>query len=261
MSKSLRGEKIRAIIIDDETAAIQTLKKKIDLYIPEIEIIDAAQNAKEGLQSIHQNQPDLVFLDIEMPWMNGFEMLECLGDNINFAVVFVTAYDQYAIKAFKTIAMDYLLKPVDKDDLIEFVRRYHQNKRITSQSKLEELRHELDQPPSHDRLMIKSLDNIDILQTEDILYCQADSNYSYIYTSDGRKVVASKTLNSLEKALNPETFVRIHRSYIVNLQHVTQISTTDGYDVTLRNGEKYPVSRRKKDDLLNLLGSFNEKYA
>ncbi len=247
----------KAIIIDDERGAIESLNKKIELYIPKISIVATAQSAKEGLQSIHQHKPDIVFLDIEMPWMNGFEMLDCLGENIDFSVVFVTAYDQYAIKAFKTVAMDYLLKPVDRDDLMEFAQKYEQSKELLNIKKLNVLKEQMEQSGSHDRLLIKSTDNIDVLDTDEILCCQADSNYSYIYTADGRKIVASKTLNSLEKALNSSTFVRIHRSYIVNLRHVSQFSSSDGYNVTLKNGQSYPVSRRKKEELLNLLGSYN----
>lgn len=256
MTKEYDG-KIKAILIDDEKAALESLQKKIQLYIPDVEVLDTAINAKEGLQSIHKHQPDLVFLDIEMPWMNGFEMLDCLGTQIDFSVVFVTAYDQYAIKAFKTVAIDYLLKPVDKDDLILFIEKYKSEHRVLDKEQLGELTEQLNQPKQHNRLLIKGIESIDVLDTDDILCCQADSNYSYIYTTDGRKIIATKTLNSLEQMLDKTSFVRIHRSYIINLLHVTQFSTSDGYDVMLKNGQKYPVSRRKKDDFLDLLGSFN----
>lgn len=251
------GSKIRAILIDDEKAALQSLQKKIELYIPDVEVVDTAINAKEGLQSIHQHQPDLLFLDIEMPWMNGFEMLDCLGAQIDFSVVFVTAYDQYAIQAFKTVAIDYLLKPVDKDDLIAFVDKYQQNHQKLNEEKFSQLKTQLDQPQNSNRLLIRGIESIEVLNIEDIICCQADSNYSYIYTSDGRKIIATKTLNNLEQLLDPNTFVRIHRSYIVNLEHVTQFSTADGYIVSLKNGQQYPVSRRKKDEFLDLLGNYN----
>ncbi len=157
----MRNEKelelIRAIIVDDEQGALETLEKKISLYLPNISVVALANSAKEGLQAIHKFKPDLVFLDIEMPWMNGFEMLDCLGDNIDFAVVFVTAYDQYAIKAFKTKAIDYLLKPVDKDDLLACAENIRLNKPTVTRSTLNDIKSLMDHPNSYERVLLHSV--------------------------------------------------------------------------------------------------------
>jgi len=240
----------KAIIIDDEEAALQTLKKKIELYVPSISVIEVANSAKEGLQAIHKLKPDLVFLDIEMPWMNGFEMLQCLGDNIEFDVVFVTAYDQYAIKAFKTTALDYLLKPVDKDDLIACANKLNAKNGPLQSEKLSQLNELLETPTASERLVIHGHDTIEVVMQNEITYCQADSNYCVIHTAESRKIIVSKTLTSLESMLNTDNFVRIHRSYIVNMNHIKQVSVVDGSEVVLKDGTKLPVSRRKKDELL-----------
>ncbi|MFT6810286.1 MAG: two-component system LytT family response regulator [Saprospiraceae bacterium] len=208
---------------------------------------------KEGLQAIHKLIPDLIFLYIEMPWINGFEMLDCLGDNINFAVVFVTAYDQYTIKAFKTKAIDYLLKPVDKDDLIACAENIRNNKSNASQSTLKDIKTLIETSRSYDRILLHSIYTIEILAKEEIVYCQADSNYSYVFTNDNRKITASKSLNTFEELLDPSIFTRIHRSYVVNLNYIKQFSTADGYEILLKDGTKLPVSRRKKDQLLERL--------
>jgi len=244
---------INAIIVDDEQGALETLQKKIALYLPNFNVVALANSAKEGLQAIHKHKPDLVFLDIEMPWMNGFEMLDCLGDNIDFAVVFVTAYDQYAIKAFKTKAIDYLLKPVDKDDLIACAENIKKSNPILTRSTLDDIKTIVEQPHSYDRVLLHSIDTIEILNKEEIVFCQADSNYSYVHTIDNRKITTSKSLNSIEELLDPAIFTRVHRSYVVNLNHIKQFSTADGYEILLKNGTKLPVSRRKKDQLLEKL--------
>jgi len=245
----------KALIIDDEPAALEALKMKLEMYCENVEVVAICNSAKAGLQAINEHKPDLIFLDIEMPWMNGFEMLDCLGDKIDFDVVFVTAYDQYAVRAFKTMAMDYLLKPVDKDDLLSFATKFESSK--LNQEKLNELKQHLNHPQNNNRILIKSAESIDVVDTTDIMCCQADSNYTYIFTSDGRKIVASKALNSLEKVLDPDAFVRIHRSYLINLAYVTKFNTSEGYEVTLKNGQTFPVSRRKKDELLESLSSYH----
>lgn len=249
----MNTESIRVIIIDDEEAALQTLKMKLEMYCPQAEVVSLCDSAKEGIQAIHKYDPDLIFLDIEMPWMNGFEMLDCLGDNINFDVVFVTAYDQYAIKAFKVKAIDYLLKPVDKDDLLNCLNNVELNQNQFNREVLTDLVEELDKPVMGKRAMLHTKDGIEIISLDQIIYCHADSNYSVVTIVDGRKILITKSLSAVEKQFD-SSFVRIHRSYTVNLNYIKKFSTVDGYQVVLTTGELLPVSRRKKEDLLYYLG-------
>jgi len=246
---------IKALIIDDEPAALEALKMKLDMYCEKVEVAAVCSSAKEGLQAINEHKPDLVFLDIEMPWMNGFEMLDCLGDNIDFDVVFVTAYDQYAIRAFKVKAMDYLLKPVDKDDLVSCVDRVRGENRNFKREQLTELLLEMDKSLSAKRILLHTKNAIEIVTQSEITYLQADSNYCNVYTNDGKRIMVTKTLNSLEKLLDPNIFMRIHRSYTTNINCIKKIASEDGAcDVVLLDGSVLPVSRRRKDDLLEVLG-------
>jgi len=246
---------IKALIIDDEPAALEALKMKLKMYCENVDVVAICGSAKEGLQAINKYEPDLIFLDIEMPWMNGFEMLDCLGDNIDFDVVFVTAYDQYAIRAFKVKALDYLLKPVDKDDLISCVDRLRVDSKNFNREQLTELLTEMDKSLSAKRILLHTKNAIEIVTQSDITYLKADSNYCSVYTSNGKRIMVTKTLNSLEKLLDPNIFMRIHRSYTVNMNCIKKISSEDGgHDVVLLDGSVVPVSRRRKDDLLEVLG-------
>lgn len=244
---------IRTILIDDEESALSTLSKKIELYCEDIEIVATCKSPKEGLSKIHALKPELVFLDIEMPWMNGFEMLDCLGDNIDFQVVFVTAYDQYAIQAFKVQALDYLLKPVDKDDLIDCIDRVQRSSKKFEKKDLDTLKINLEKPVNSNRLMLHSSQGIEVLALLEIMYCQASSNYTYVFTTDDRKVVVSKTLSEIDRSLRPKYFLRVHKSFTVNLNHVKRFTNLDGGELILQNGTSIPVSRRKKGEVLQAL--------
>ena len=243
---------LQTILIDDEPAALTALEKKLELFCDGINIVASCNSAKDGLQAIGKHKPDLVFLDIEMPWMNGFELLECLGDLIDFKIVFVTAYDQYAIQAFKVKAVDYLLKPVDKDDLIVCVDRIKSQIKLFNQTALEELLVEINKPQFSKRLMINSIEGIEILNMDEIIYCQAASNYTYIFTQDSRKLIVSKTLSEIEKSLDT-TFMRVHKSYTANLHFIQRYSNTDGGEIVFKTGQTLPVSRRKKEEVLEAI--------
>lgn len=246
---------IKTILIDDEAAALNVLSKKIEVYCEGIKVVAQCQSSKDGLLAIQAYKPDLVFLDIEMPWMNGFEMLECLGDQIDFNIVFVTAYDQYAIQAFKVKALDYLLKPVEKDDLISCINRVKSHIEKFDSKSLEELMQEINKNEGAKRMTVNSTEGMEILNLNDIIYCQAASNYTYIYTSNDRKIVVSKTLSEIEKSLNPNFFMRIHKSYNVNMNYVMRYSNIEGSELVLRNESKLPISRRKKNEVLEAISN------
>jgi len=244
---------VKAIIIDDEAAAISALTKKLQMYCKEVEIIAACNSAKDGLIAIKNLNPDILFLDIEMPWMNGFELLQSFGDDIDFQVVFVTAYDQYAVNAFKVKAQDFLLKPVDKDDLIKCVETILEQKNILTTHKLSSLLKELNRPHSSTKLVIHSKDSIDVVKKENISFLKAESNYCFVCLIDGTRLLVSKTLNDLDEQINSEKFIRVHRSFTVNVDHIRKLDTSEGLVIILNNNEKIPVSRRKKDDVLDAL--------
>jgi len=241
---------IKTILVDDEHAALKSLSRKIEIYCSDIELLATSSSSKEGLQLILDHKPDLVFLDIEMPWMNGFELLDSLEDKLNFNVVFVTAYNQYAIQAFKQNAIDYLLKPVDKDDLIKCIERVKLQINKMNQVTLKDLIAEIEKPTKTERIMIHTSEGVEVLESSEITFCHAASNYTYIHTLDGRKIVASKTLSEIEKSLNPKIFLRVHKSYNTNLKLVQKYSNTEGGKLILKNKISIPVSRRKKDNVL-----------
>jgi len=246
---------LRSVIIDDEQAAIGALSKKLELYCKNIDVIATCNRAKEGIETILKHKPDLVFLDIEMPWMNGFELLQSFGANIDFKVVFVTAYDQYAVKAFKVKAQDYLLKPVDKDDLIRCVNSISEKHKIQNQDhdKLKSLLTDIYKPIHSDKLILHSKESIDIIKKSDIQYIKAESNYSKVFAQNNNGLITTKTLMDLEQYLDPNQYMRVHRSYIVNLNYVSKLETTDGIIIKLSNGADIPVSRRKKDEVLKAI--------
>lgn len=239
---------IRTILIDDEISCTETLAIELDAYCPTIQIVGKYNAAKDGLIAIQRDQPDLVFLDIEMPWMNGFELLQSIRE-INFDVIFVTAYDEFAIKAFKFSAVDYLLKPVQKDELINAVQSVseYQNKRSYRQF-LEQVS---SKEPKFDKLALPTMEGLIFLPLNDLLYCQSDSNYTTVFHVDGSTTVVSKTLKSIAETLSNEAFFRIHQSYLINLNFVAKYLKGQGGEIVMANGKHLPVARSKKDELLS----------
>jgi two-component system LytT family response regulator len=242
------------ILIDDEQDCLSLLKWQLETYCPDMKIIAACNAAEEGLRAIEKMQPDVVFLDIEMPFINGFELLRRIPE-INFEVVFTTAYDEYALKALKINALDYLLKPIAKDDLISAVEKL--KKRVKSKSKGD------DQPlllqllnlqnyPSK-KIAIPIQDSILFLNIDDILYIKSESNYSTIQLKNSKSILASKTLRHFEDLLNGYQFYRIHASYLINLAEITKYKKTEGGSIVMSNGEEIKISRGRKDDFLKLL--------
>lgn len=242
------------ILVDDEQDCLNLLKWQLETYCPDIKIIAACNAAEEGLSAIEKMQPDVVFLDIEMPFLNGFELLRRIP-KINFEVVFTTAYDEYALKALKINALDYLLKPIIKDELVSAVEKL--KKRLNSKNKDD------DQPlllqllnlqnfPSK-KIAIPIQDSILFLNIDDILYIKSESNYSIIQLKNSKSILASKTLRYFEDLFNGYQFYRIHASFLINLAEITQYKKTDGGCVIMSNSEEIKISRSRKDDFLKLL--------
>ncbi|PQB05125.1 LytR/AlgR family response regulator transcription factor [Aureitalea marina] len=238
---------LKTIIVEDEATSREILKGYLGKYCPQVEILGEAENVEQALQLIRGTSPDLVFLDVEMPYGNAFDLLDQVGER-SFETIFVTAYDQYAIDALNAHAAYYLLKPISIDKLIEavdYVKAIRQ--------KEAELAEKVLKPKSEvtsGKMTIPVQSGFEVLEIGDILYCQADDNYTHIFTTDRKKLV-SKTLKYFEDALNGNGFVRVHKSYLVNVGAITQYRKGKGGSVVLNNGKEIMVSPARKKELLS----------
>lgn len=242
---------LRALLIDDETHCIETLRYELQLHCPEVQVADTASSGAAGMAQIKALQPDLVFLDIEMPGMSGFEMLRQLGQ-INFAVIFVTAYDQYALQAFRCAATDYLLKPVISAQLKEAVGRVTGRPidNVDANARLEALMYNLREGARSPRVALTSGRGVDFVEAADIMYCSAESNYTHVFLADHKKYTLSKTLKDVEEMLVTADFFRIHQSYLINLTHLQRYMRDDGGYVIMRDGRQIPIAKRRKEEFM-----------
>lgn len=243
---------LKAVIVDDEIKALQSLKWELTNFSNEIEVIASFTNPAEALIYLNNNNPDCLFLDIEMPTMDGFQFIQKLT-NKTFPVVITTAYNQYALKAIKNEAIDYLLKPIDTDDLEDTLVKIRKfNQKEFSFENLEAALVNFNTKTSKKKITLNTDGKILFLENEDILYAESDGNYSTIYLADGQKIVLTKKLKEVNNLLPNDSFFRIHNSYIINLNKIKEFLKTDGY-VVLSSNHKIPVSRQKKSDFLDLL--------
>ncbi|MFM2358497.1 MAG: hypothetical protein RLY16_490 [Bacteroidota bacterium] len=241
---------MRAIIIDDETHCIKTLQYLLQQYPGSLEVIAHAGNGQEGMQLIQTLQPDLIFLDIQMPYLGGLEMLEKLGA-ISAKVIFTTAYDQYAIRAIKLNALDYLLKPIDKNELftaIDKAKGLHQplqprqiqEASAVARGKVPEV------------IAVSDQNGLSFIKMQQIVLLEAESSYTIIHLLNGQKHTISKSLHHFEELLDASHFFRAHKSYIINLKEVVQYLRGDAGEIILSNNMHISLSRSKKDEFLNL---------
>lgn len=245
---------IKSIIIEDEMYPRKVLARLIEKYCSHVSIEALCASAEEGLIAIHEVNPDLIFLDIDMPGMNGMEMLRQL-DEYDFDIIFTTAHDEYALEAFKVSPMDYLLKPIDKNELIEAVNRVEsKRKRLLSKEKLELLLTNLHSTQEDlQKLAIPSHEALEFVDIKDIIRCEADRNYTMVFTRQGKKHIFSRTLKEIEKLLPPAMFYRVHQSHLINLHEIQTYLRGIGGQVVLKNGTSVPVSRMKKEGLMQRL--------
>lgn len=243
---------LQAVIVDDEIKALQSLTWELTNFSEEINVIASFTNPIEALEYLGKNTPDCLFLDIEMPTMDGFQFIQKLT-NKNFPVVITTAYNQYALKALKNEALDYLLKPIDTDDLEETILKIKKfNTKYFSVEKLEMALLNFNSKSTQKRITLNTDGKLLFLENDEILYAESDGNYSTIFLSDGQKIVLTKKLKEVNQLLPSDSFFRIHNSYIINLNKIKEFLKTDGY-VVLKSNHKIPVSRQKKSDFLDLL--------
>lgn len=245
---------LRSIIIDDEPQNAIILKNDLAMHCSSVEVVSICHSAKEGIMSIKKEKPDLVFLDIEMPWMNGFEMLEML-DDISFSIIFTTAHDQFAAKAFRLSAVDYLLKPIDANDLKEAVRKAHQrSEQQRGNIHIENLLRNIKQPSSQQKIALPYKEGYEFIEVSHIIYCQAEGAYTKVFLDNKKYILVSKSLGDIEELLPPDIFQRIHHSTVVNLNYVTHFVRSDGGYVKLQTGEELTVSKSKREAVMERLG-------
>jgi two-component system LytT family response regulator len=242
---------INAILIDDEAHCLDSLNILIDKFCPEIKILQRCLSAKQGLEATMKYKADLVFLDVEMPSMNGFQFLEQFNE-IPFSVIFTTAYDKYAIKAIRFSALDYLLKPIDPKELIAAVRKVEVH---SHQPTSEQFRMLLDKIQNKEsgltKIAVPIAEGFELVKADDIITCEADNNYTYLHLKNKRKITACRTLKEVEEQLESfSSFIRVHHSYIVNLNEVTKYVRGDGGYLTMSDGSMVDVSRSRKTALL-----------
>jgi len=246
---------MKAIIIDDELSGREVLKKLVQLNCPEVTVVNTLNSIKTGLHSIKEDKPDLVFLDIQMPNASGFDLLNQL-DKIDFEIIFVTAHDSFAIRAFKYAAVDYLLKPIKVTELIEAVHRA--DERIKNNQNQDNVKFMLDKvSPAkkvflNNKILLPTLGGYNIIEVSEITYCKSESNYTKFHFVDGKNLVVSKTLKEFESILLENNFFRIHRSYIINLNCIAKYNKGKGGEVVMKDGAILEVSREKKEEFLKL---------
>lgn len=245
---------LRSVIIDDEPQNASILKNDIIAHCPSVEVIAVCHSAKEGIMAIKKEKPDLAFLDIEMPWMNGFEMLEML-DDINFSIIFTTAHDQFAAKAFRLSAVDYLLKPIDANDLKVAVKKAQQrSEQQQGNVHIENLLRNIKQPSAQQKIALPNKDGYEFVEVSHIIYCQAEGAYTKVFLDNKKYILVSKSLGDIEELLPADIFQRIHHSTVVNLHFITHFVRTDGGYVKLQTGEQLTVSKSKKEAVMERLG-------
>ncbi|MFK8044304.1 MAG: LytR/AlgR family response regulator transcription factor [Crocinitomicaceae bacterium] len=237
---------IKAVIIDDIPEAIQVLSTDIKTYCSNIEIIGNANGVVSGAKLIKSLQPDLVFLDIQMPDGSGFDLLEILDDT-NFKLIFTTASDEFAIKAFKFSAIDYLLKPIDPDDLIQAVSKI--DSQINPTERLELLKTNLDTPK---KLALNTVDKIHIVDVKDIIRLESNINYTKFYFKDNSKLLVTKTLKEFDKLLSEHGFIRVHQSHLIAKNQIKAFLKQNG-EIQLKDDSRIPVSTRKKTILMEMI--------
>ena len=246
---------LRTLIIDDESHIRVTLSRFLAKHCPQAKLVGEAGSVEEGLAAIQRYHPDLVLLDIRMDDGTGFDLLRQL-DQVDFKVIFVTAFEEYAVKAFKYSAVDFLLKPVNPQELAEAVNRAREMTLSEYNTRLQALEDNFKAREAHKRkIILKTLENIYLMDVQDILFCESDGCYTSIQTDNGDRILTSRPLREYNELLEDAGFFRVHKSYLINLRHIKRFEKLDGGFIVLKDDYKIPVASRKKDELLEMLDS------
>jgi len=240
---------IKAILVDDEKNALEVLEWQLKNFCPDITIVACCTSADEAIAAIAQQDSQLLFLDIEMPVKNGFEVLHAFKEP-TFDVIFTTAYNQFAIKAFKYAAFDYLLKPIDADDLKAAIERYKNKKAFAVNEQLKLLMQQMTKNTHAEKIALNTADGLQFVHAEQIIRCESLSNYTKIFLTNNQKVTIAKTLKEVEETLQSYNFYRIHNSHLINIEHIERFVKADGGYVLMTDGEHITVARNRKEGFI-----------
>jgi two-component system LytT family response regulator len=244
---------INAIIVDDEPYCCEALAILLERYCPQVAVKGIYHSGADALRAIREQPPQLLFLDIEMPRMNGFELLEKIKD-LSFELIFTTSYDQYAIKAIRFSALDYLLKPIDREELVRSVQKVAQRLQSPLPQQIDLLFQKL-QSPTHlfSKIAIPTMEGLQMVAVDHIVHCTSDSNYTILTLKDQQRIIASRTLKEIEELLEEHSFVRVHHSNVVNLNEISKYVKGEGGYLVMSDGSTINISRSRKDGLLKKL--------
>ncbi len=246
-------ETIKAIIIDDELSSLQNLQQKLAEFCPSIKIIATAQKPEEAILLINHHKPDVIFLDIEMPKMSGFRMLEEFKEPA-FEIIFTTAYNHYAVEAIRIAAFDYLLKPIAIKDLQQAVDRLNKIFNPQTKERIDVLKSSInDNKTQEDKIAISTTEGLEFIPIKNILHIESNSNYSKIFFRDNRTLTVTKLLKDFEDMLVPYHFYRVHNSHLINLNYIQKYLRGNGGRVIMQDGTEIEVARRKKEEFLKMI--------
>ncbi|MEZ5041102.1 MAG: LytTR family DNA-binding domain-containing protein [Saprospiraceae bacterium] len=244
---------IKTIIVEDEQHNRELLERLLHQYFPDLKIVHKAVNVADGLAAIRYQEPELVFLDVEMPDGNAFDLLSKMKQ-INFEIVFVTAYDHYALQAIRFCAIDYLLKPIKIDELLQAVHKVKNNINLKKENQhLKQLVQNLDKKPGDKRLALPTAEKTEFIPIQEIIRCQGENNYTAFYLNSGRRLLVSKTLKEYEEILQDYDFVRVHQSHLVNLFMVQSYHKNEGGYIIMLDGSRISISRHRKGAVIHRL--------
>lgn len=235
----------KAIIIDDEANNRENLKYLLKQHCPKIDLLGEASSASEGINLIKNTKPDVIFLDIIMPEQSGFDLLKALYP-FNFKVIFVTAHDSYALNAIKFSALDYILKPLDKEELVNAVKRLEATVKEQPKGQVEILNQFFSNDNKQKKIALKLIDEVRLVPLEQIIRCEADNNYTLFTLKNGEKIMVSKNIGYYDKLLHPVNFMRTHQSHLINKEHISKFVKRDGGYLEMVNGDIIPISRSNK---------------
>jgi two-component system LytT family response regulator len=248
---------LKAVLIDDEENSRETLKGKLDLFCPEVEIAGEATSVEEGITLVVNEKPDVLFLDIQLSGESGFDILEAIQkeDDVNPEIIFITAHDEFAVRAIKFSALDYLLKPIDPEELVKAIRKAEEQRGMPKNATnlnvlVENIRQASDSPK---KIVIPTSDGMHVIKISEIIRLESSSNYTTFFINNQKSLLASKTLKEFDTMLTNYNFHRIHKSHLVNMNYLKRYVQTDGGYLILEDGSRIPVANRKKEQLLSTL--------